>query len=441
MGKRYAYFRTPHGQPYRGEDGKHAPARLLADLGRSSFIGDGGGVSLPGPMFTKLEPALRSSFVVVGPDGRELNEHDSWGIMWQSINELAKASPGQPIIGADLLKEADRRAGEYYRQPESPYVLVSSLSLDALPVDPIEIRGSAVSRVGARKAEFPLPEVLTHRFRETPISAHLDSSNYLPVKVTASGRSVHDAVENALNALTLLRGLWSLFATFGSWRITMGRTEREPLGVIHSGPVHTLHTLDGQPVADLYWYDPDFTREHELFKDKDRWPLIEKNRLFALQQIAAHSYGRDLESLLIRYAGALDQPNTDLAFLQMWSILEKITDTVGANYDETIRRAVWIYNPDSRPVAKEMLEALRYRRNLYVHSGEGRTDGDQVAYLIKSLIDPHFVKLIQNQFGIASLKDYGEFLALPTDLGVLQERQRRLEAAMQFMTKKEAEES
>jgi hypothetical protein len=46
------------------------------------------------------------------------------------------------------------------------------------------------------------------------------------------------------------------------------------------------------------------------------------------------------------------------------------------------------------------------------------------------------VKLIQNPFGVASLKDYGEFLSLPTDLGVLQERHRRLEAAMHFIAKK-----
>ena len=434
MTKRYTFFRMPHGQPYRGEDGKHAPSHMLADLGRASSVGEGGGVSLPGPMFTKMEPALRSAFVVIGPDSRELNETDSWAILWQSINEVTKAAPGQPIIGGDLLKEADHRAAEFYRITPAPYVLVSSLSLDALPTDPIEIGDCCISRVGDRKAEFPLPKVLMNRFRETPISAHLDSSKYLPVRVTVSGKSVHDAVETALDALTLLRGLWSLFATYGSWRITMGRTEREPLGVIHSGPVTTLHTPEGAPVDDVYWYDPDFTQDRELFTGKGNWPQIEKNRLFSMEKLSAHQYRRDLEALLIRYAAALDQPNTDLAFLQMWSILEKITDTVGANYDETIRRAVWLYSKESRPVAKEMLETLRHRRNQYVHSGRAGEGGDQVAYLIKSLVDPHLVKLIQNPFDVTSLKDYGEFLALPTDLSTLEERHRKLTRAVEFIS-------
>ena len=62
-------------------------------------------------------------------------------------------------------------------------------------------------------------------------------------------------------------------------------------------------------------------------------------------------------------------------------------------------------HPFSLSVAKEMLEALRHRRNQYVHSGRAGEDGDQVAYLIKSLVDPHLVSLIQNPFGVTSLKD------------------------------------
>src|SRR5262249_33978596 len=155
----------------------------------------------------------------------------------------------------------------------------------------------------------PLPEVLSSRVRETPISAHLVSSKYLPVKVTTSGRSVHEGVEKALDALNLLRGLWSLFATYGSWRITMGGTNPEPLGAIHTGPVHSLHGPDGKPVDNVFWFDPDFTDDRPLFTGKGRWASIEKNRRFAMDQLAVLEYRRDLEGLLIRYAVALDQPN------------------------------------------------------------------------------------------------------------------------------------
>jgi hypothetical protein len=56
-----------------------------------------------------------------------------------------------------------------------------------------------------------------------------------------------------------------------------------------------------------------------------------------------------------------------------------------------------------------------------------------VAYLIGSLVDSHLVKLIQNPFGVTSLKSYGEFLALPTDLSTLEERHRDLTRAVEFI--------
>jgi hypothetical protein len=435
MTARYAFFRTPNGQPYRGADGKYAPNNMLADVGRASSVFPGGGVRLDIPMFATFAPTLLSAFVVIGPDGRELNGSDSCSIFMKSITQRVAAAPGEPIVGADLLKEADRRATEFYRLTPAPYVLVSSLSIDDLPTDAIEIRGCCISRLADRHAEFPLPEVFANHYRDMPFSAHLNSSKYLKVGVTVSGKSVHDAGETARDALTLLRGLWSLYATIGRWRSPFGATARKPLGAIHQGPVSTLHKPDGAPVEDVGWFDPEFTRDRELFTDRRRWPRIEENRLTAMKMLSELPYGRDLEDVLIRYAAALDQPNTDLAFLQLWGILEKITDTIGANYDETIRRAAWPHTKKSRPVAKEMLEGLRHRRNRYVHSGCSGEDGDQVGYAIKSLLDPHLMILIRNKFGITSFRDYGEFLGLPTELSTLEERHRRLTRAIDHIVK------
>jgi hypothetical protein len=162
------------------------------------------------------------------------------------------------------------------------------------------------------------------------------------------------------------------------------------------------------------------------------WPRIEKLRRSAVRRVAGVEYQQDLEDLLIRYASALDQPNPDVAFLQMWSILEKMTDTVGDNYDETIKRAVSLYSKDKRAMMRDILELLRLRRNQYVHSAESGMQSEQLAYAIKSIIDPHFLKLISNPFKVRSLEEYGAFLALPTDLTTLDERRRRIVQAIRF---------
>jgi hypothetical protein len=131
-------------------------------------------------------------------------------------------------------------------------------------------------------------------------------------------------------------------------------------------------------------------------------------------------------------AGAA-QPNPSVAFLQMWSILEKITDTVGTNYDDTIKRTIWIFTAGSRLIAKDLLESLRYRRNKYVHSGESGQQADQVAYMVKSFLDPHLVNLVSNPLKVRSLEEYGQFLALPTEIGTLQDRRRMMRIALRVL--------
>ena len=269
-------------------------------------------------------------------------------------------------------------------------------------------------------------------------SKHIKTSKYQLVKVSTEGRSKYDATERALNSLNLLRGLWSLITTYDSWTIRGGSTTRKPLGVIHTGPIHTLHFLNGSSVDDnLFWYDPDFTEDQSIYQPAKGWKEIEKKRRLAMRQLATLEYKNDLEALLVRYAGALDQPNTDIAFLQMWSMLEKITDTIGAKYDETIERTLWPFTSQDRFVFRNMLESLRYRRNQYVHSGKGDQESDQVAYMIKSFVDPHLFILITNQLNVHSLEEYGMFLALPTDAAVLEERKQMLVRAQRVLQQRE----
>ncbi len=434
MAKQYVFFRIPTtGKPYRGDDGKHAPRSLLSVIGRSSVQSDGH-IGWSNFIFPKMEPAIRASIIVLDPDERELNEADSWGIVSRGLIETLKKAPSQPIQPKELLTEANQQAAAYFRQPESPYILVSSLSIDSMPRKTIRIKGCVVSSLAKRGSRFPLPDVHALRVPGSIFSEHLTSSRYRFVKVATKGRSIHEGTENALNALNVLRALWSFFATYGSWSMSLGGARREPLGVIHIGPIHTLHTPDGRLVENMFWYDPDFTQERPLFNGmRDRqWTEIEKARRSATKRIAAHQYRQELESILIRYVAALDQPNPDVAFLQMWSILEKITDTVGSKYDETIQRTVWHYSKDDRPIMRDVLESLRYRRNLYVHSGAAGNDGDRVGYLIKELVDPHLRRLLFNPFKVRSLEEYGELLATPTDLATLEKRRRQLTKALRM---------
>ena len=439
MSTRYTYFRTPEGRPYRGQDGKHAPVHILKLIGTTAKRAGEGNVTWP-RIVHECGVALRPSCVIIGPDNEELNETDTWNIVWGAAVSLVRVAPGKPVELADFLKTADQSAAAFFRKPQEKYVLISSLSIDALPANRIAVLGCTISSLAnGRGDRFPLPNVVRLHAKGSSFADHLNSTKYLTVKVETKGRSPHEAVSNSLTAVDLLRGLWSLLANYKSWGMHFGRPQRKPMGIIHSGPIQTLHFPDGRLVSeDIYWHDPDYAGDRPLFEGGRRWANLEKNRKVSIKKLLTLDYRKDLQDLLVRYALALDQSNPDVAFLQMWGILEKITDTIGAKYEETVSRVAWLYAGEERPFVKELLQSLRHSRNQYVHSGKISQEGDQVAYLMKSFLDPHLVKLIINEFDVRSLEEYGRFLSLPSDLATLENLQKKVKLALKMMKKARA---
>jgi hypothetical protein len=434
MGKRYVFFRDSTGRAWMGDDGKHTPGHLLAEVGKASIL-QGEKVAWKG---LPLEhDALLSSFVVLDHEGVELNERDAKILVWRALEDVARRSLGKPLNSTEVLKAANVRAAEYFRRPAGQYELVSSLSIKTFPAKRIRIRGSVIRPLKKREPRYPLPKVFHSAGHQNLFADHFKSTRYQLVRVETKGRTVFEGVGNALNDLGLLRAIWSLAATNGYQSIKLGSGRRAPLGVIHTGPVHTLHNRDGSAANDnYYWFDPDYIGDQELFKPDDEWPELEKQRRWAIRRISNLSYRKELEEVLIRYIAALDQPNPNVAFLQLWGILEKITNTVGVQYDQTIKRACWVYVRKDRALMKETLESLRHQRNRYVHSGDTGNQAELIALKIKSFVDPHLVRLLNNTFKVKSLQEYGDFLAYPTDFKTL-ERIRRWSSRAIFLARQD----
>lgn len=411
VGKRYVFWRKPTGEPHFGNDDKHAPVSLLAEIGKTMTVTPGG-FSRPWVGPDEMEFAVKSMAVVIDPNGKELHEVQSSSIVYKGILEAIRQSGGgKPIKAGDVIAEANKLAAEYFRQPLVNYVLVSSLSVEGMPTGGIEIDGCEISRLESR-GKYPYPSTIKRRtFGHLYIAKHLESSEYQLVTVTTTGRTISEATEKALGALHLLRGYWTLFGTYGRWTVRFSSSPTtEAVGEVHTGPIHTLHNLDGTLPADVYWFDSNYGGDQKLFCPKKGWDGIEKQRQASMKKLADCPYRQDVEQLIRRFVSALDYTNFDIAFLQMWGILEKVTDTVGANYDETIRRATWIFG--DREIASEILEHLRFRRNRYVHAAHSSEQADQIVYSIKSYIEPHLLALIRNDFEVRSLREYGECLAL-----------------------------
>ena len=435
MTKRYAYWRKPDGTYHKGSDDKHAPTELLQEIGKSARVNPEGGVSFQ--LISLMRPLLSvaSRIVIIDPSDNELNGDHTQSLTSQALDSvILKQGGGKPVTATALLQAINTKAADHFRQPVADYVLVTSLSVKKLPISWVKIGDCKIFGLARRANKFPFPESLQGPLGDSLLTQHVQATEYCPVRIKTNGRTTNEAVDKALDALNYLRGVWTLFASYGKVTLRFGAPRRDPIGVIHSGPVHTLHHPDGTLVNDGYWYDSDYVEDQRLFVPKNGWERIEQNRRWAFKNIKKLPYRDDLVAILARYAVALDHSNLDLAFLQVWSILEKITDTIGGPYDKTIDRTIWMFT--DRQVAKERLEHLRLRRNQYVHSARSSSGRQEDSYMVKSFVDPHLLSLIRNDFGVDSLEEYGEFLSLPTTVSVLKARRQMLDTAINIQDMK-----
>jgi len=435
MSKRYVFWRSL-GKKRPGKDHRqHGPRHLLAKLGTSARIKSPTEVTWAGFGVLRFQTALKYSLLVRDPDGEELNEYDSASIVQNAmIGLMTKAGGGKPMAPADVIAEGDAVAAKHFRTKKESYVAVTSISLESLPWKKLKVKQCILRPLNERGSKYPLPAAVANL--DERFEAHLKSSRYCLLRIDTSGRTIYEANDNAATAVNFLRGIWNLMLTFQSWSISRGHTRQQPMGVIHPGPIISLHRPDGTPVSDILWVEKSFGGEAEPFKPKKGWLEIEKQRRFLMRCVERLPYRREMESIMARYAVALDHTDLDVAFLQLWSILEKITGTIGSNYDDTIRRTTWGW--PGRYTEMEVLQALRLRRNHYVHSAATMENQDQMTYMLKSFVDPHLLRLIRNDFRVKNLDEYAQYLHLSSDVSALDKKRKTYGHAIRTLKKWQA---
>lgn len=414
MAAHYVHWKTSDG----------APQALLSAIGKNATVNSKGEVTWQGFHILRLEQAILGMIVVVKPDGHQLNKTDAGLIIGATIRSLIKRHGGKtPVDSTELIRKGNNEAAKYFRKERSEYVLVTTLSVKSFPGKRITIGECQVNPLRKRD-RYPYPEVLKREYSGRLYELLTGRSKHQLVRVKVAERSIYAAADRAIESLTFLRGLWNLFATRGTWTLGFGRHKYKPIGVVHAGPIHTLHKPDGTLVGDdMYWFEPDVLEPRKLFEPKKGWDRIEKCRRWAMRKLRILPYARELRRLIVRYAAALDSASPDVAFLRMWGILESLTGTIGKRYDETINRATWF--SQDRQLAKEIMGYLRRYRNEYVHAARSADNCDQVAQEIKSFVDAHLLCLLHNDFNACSMEEYASFLSLPTSIDQLKARRRQ----------------
>lgn len=410
-----------------GTDERHAPRALLKAIGEKATAGQDGRPTWNTFQIERLFECVTASVAIKQPDGQILNEHDTDQIVSASIQAvLSENGCGRAVAAEKLINVIEARAKRFFGEAEQERLFVTSISMQRFSAQPLNILGTSVSV--SDRAEFPFPAELSNQAGFA--RAHVRKSKYLTIGVKTKCITESQAIERGNKVVFLLLGVLNHILTRGSSSVSFMRVPtREAIGQVFASPIATLH--NSSDPCDLYSYDPDYFGEQPLF---DR-PVALVEELFSavmsrIDVIESSSLKFDLIDIFCRYARAVALPNHGIAFLLLWSILEKVTNTIGKDYDKTIARTIWPLS--DRTIPEGFMRLLRLKRNLYVHSGTASDNQLRFCYLLKKYVDIHLGLLLLGTFEIATLEEYGQILDMPRDEKRLALLARRNQAVAAF---------
>lgn len=145
---------------------------------------------------------------------------------------------------------------------------------------------------------------------------------YTAVRISTRGRSEYEALEAALDAMDLLRGMWNL--RLGSLaRMSGGRPE--PANRLVLGPVRTLHEPNGTLTEGLFWYESNYLGPVRLRTPRVPWGEVREFERTIRGQLSKCSYREKLEDLIRQYTRTLDSRDWNGDFIRLWGVLEQLT--------------------------------------------------------------------------------------------------------------------
>lgn len=360
----------------------------------------------------------------------EITEHDRRKIIQ---NGVFKVGQGNTLTSDLLLKEFSVLENEFLRQTKQTFRLVTNISVKLATTPKIFIVDNSRISFGWRQnhrialaREKIIEEAQRHTLRELP-------KNYTNVSVIVQARSTEEAGRKALDNLDFLRAIWNL------WKNLQIQTRRSyefprPINAVILGPIHTLHKLNGESASDNWWYDTNYRKPVSVLNEFNQMQEIYKFTKAIRSNLNKLNYKQELIFALIQYTRALDSSDWNNSFLQLWSILEKLTGTTQSDsHKTTIKRASFIFYDND--FAFQALHHLRTLRNIAIHSGTQKDDIETTLYQLKRVIEGLFMFHIRKPNMFKSMSEAADFMDSPKDLNILDSKIRKLKTARKFLSK------
>lgn len=325
---------------------------------------------------------------------------------------------------SNLLQYIGQEESNYLSKPKEDYEFISSLSIKYF---------KQLNRSRLKPPVF----FSSQRARKYDFSAQLKEYDYLPVeeipqdythlRIPVKARNIQEAYLAGIEALDLLRAYWNWGFERQRYFINSDATRR-PTNLIRLGPYQTIRKPDGKLDND-FWYETDYLKEPAVDISND-WNRISDDEKASRKNIKNHPYREDIERALRRYVQALDYRDLNLSFLKLWQLLEKLTGTNNANYDQLIKRVAFLYQNVN--LHKGMLNHLRLHRNFSVHDGRESQQIEHYLHQAKSYVRRIINHHVNNPFKATSMSEAVGYLDSLTDPSELQKQFERTKKVMKF---------
>lgn len=357
----------------------------------------------------------------------EITESEGRRLVRNAVKNVGKRGS---ITQEKLRREVSKLEASYLKKTTQRFSLVTSISLyqftklNMIYVDSTRILFPIyMPRKFVKAANEIIKTVGESLYAPRP-------TNYLPVQVNVTAKTNFQAVDIALTELDFIRGIWNFNVNRGHrsrWSLS---AKQDPVNKIILGPIHTIHYSSGKAASgNIYWYERNYLGKIKVHRIKDQSKFEDSTKnIRALIKKSADP--EKVKTSLIRYSRALDERNFNTAFINLWGILELLTDTVYKSHEVTIKRLAFLY--EDYEVATEILRHLKEFRNRTVHAAAENSELESYLYQLKMFVEGILSFIIGNKFGFKSMEDVGEFLSLPKTKEGLVSRMNKTQNAMKF---------
>ena len=354
----------------------------------------------------------------------DMPEVDRSGILFHSALEVGKSKVMTPKA---YIAEVSKRERNYWRQKERRFVLTTSISIR--PPNPL--RSTRISNChltfGARlpprfeKEHAKASDQGRSAIFGDPPKAWPRMRGYSPVRVSVRAPTETVAFESAMDALDLLRGTWNLRLNSGG-RMSSGK--RKPVNALVLGPIHSL--------PDWFWYEPDYVEPVQALRLASRESDLREWETTVRSRLSKSRYRGKLEDAIRRHARVLDTREWNSAFVQMWSLLEHLTDSTNDPNRVTAKRASFLWKRSERPFHSQVLKHLMEYRNRTVHAGITTDRIETLLYQVKRYVDQTLLFHVGSASTFSSISEAAEYMDVPSELPELRRRRGMLERALKY---------